>query len=185
MLVLLALSAGFGKFPEEVAPELELPGRMTYSFSGCGWDTCGCDPFQSGWRYAHVSGAEMKLAGVDYGQKVTRVQCFDACGSDPACAQAVCYSKGESVWEADAPCFCYPTSRAIKLDSDGKSIRALDSDGKGGSNTGFASIHCNDGRTPTCPTCPTCPTPTKGMYVEGGYLKCSCQSCQHGWKCRY
>ena len=171
MLVLLALSAGFGKFPEEVAPELVLPGRMTYS----GTTSSTCDPFKSGWRYAYVEGAEMNLAGVDYGQKVTRDQCFDACGSAPACKQAVCYSAGVSVWEADTPCHCYPMNTA----------RTQDSDGKGGSNTGFASIHCNDGRTPTCPTCPTCPTPTKGMYVEGGYLKCSCQSCQHGWKCRY
>ena len=117
----------------------------------------------------------MNLAGVVYGQEVTRDQCFDACGNAPACKQAVCYSAGVSVWEADTPCHCYPMNTA----------RTQDSDGKGGSNTGFASIHCNDGRTPTCPTCPTCPTPTKGMYVEGGYLKCSCQSCQHGWKCRY
>ena len=39
MLVLLALSAGFGKFPkspEEVAPELVLPGRMTYAGSAGG-----------------------------------------------------------------------------------------------------------------------------------------------------
>ena len=89
MLVLLALSAGFGEFPK-VAPELELPGRMTYS----GTTSSTCDPFKEDWRYAYVSGAEMNLAGVDYGQKVTRVQCFDACGSDPACAQAVCYSAG-------------------------------------------------------------------------------------------
>ena len=128
MLVLLALSAGFGEFPK-VAPELELPGRMTYS----GTTSSTCDPFQKGWRYAHVSGAEMKLAGVDYGQKVTRVQCFDACGSDPACAQAVCYDAGRSVWQDDSPCLCYPMNTASYLDEDGI----------GGSNTGgFASIHC-------------------------------------------
>ena len=131
MLVLLALSAGFGEFPK-VAPELELPGRMTYS----GTTSSTCDPFKEDWRYAYVSGAEMNLAGVDYGQKVTRVQCFDACGSAPACKQAVCYSAGVSVWEADTPCHCYPMNTA----------RTHDSDGKGGSNTGFASIHCNDGR---------------------------------------
>ena len=47
MLVLLALSAGFGKFPEEVAPELELPGRMTYS----GTTSSTCDPFKEDWRH--------------------------------------------------------------------------------------------------------------------------------------
>ena len=170
MLVLLALSAGFGEFPK-VAPELELPGRMTYS----GTTSSTCDPFKSGWRYAYVEGAEMNLAGVAYGQEVTRDQCFNACGSAPACKQAVCHRAGVSVWEADTPCHCYPMNTA----------RTHDSDGKGGSNTGFASIHCNDGRTPTCPTCPTCPTPTKGMYETDGYLRCTCQSCQHGWKCRH
>ena len=132
MLVLLALQLpGFGKFPET-----ELPGRMTYAGStGVQyWQTC--DSFQSGWRYAYRSGAEMDLDGVVYGQQVTRDRCFDGCGSARACAQAVCYSAGVSVWEADTPCFCYPMN----------TYSTQDSDGKGGSNTGFASIHCNDGQ---------------------------------------
>ena len=97
MLVLLALQLpGFGKFPET-----ELPGRMTYAGSTGGASTC--DSFQSGWRYAYRSGAEMDLDGVVYGQQVTRDRCFDGCGSNRACAQAVCYSAGVSVWEAHTP----------------------------------------------------------------------------------
>ena len=157
MLVLLALQLpGFGKFPKDT--ETELPGRMTYS----GTTSSTCDPFKEDWRYAYVSGAEMNLAGVDYGQKVTRDQCFDACGNAPACKQAVCYSAGVSVWEADTPCHCYPMNTA----------RTQDSDGKGGSNTGFASIHCNVGRRPTtCPPCPTTGTTQRCLScLQGGWV---------------
>ena len=99
----------------------------------------------------------MDLTGVTYGvTQVTLKECFDKCGQAEHCAQAVCYDAGRSVWEDDSPCLCFPMNTASYLDQDGI----------GGSNTGFASIHCK-----STPIVCTRPGDTTGYAIESEALE--------------
>ena len=114
----------------------------------------------------------MDLTGVTYGQRVhqdgrevTRKECFDACAQAEHCAQAVCYDAGRSVWKDDSPCTCYPMNTASYLDQPDDGSCEGGSDCEGGSNTGFASIHCKS--TPIVCTRPDDP----GYAIESEALE--------------
>ena len=115
----------------------------------------------------------MDLTGVTYGQRVhqdgrevTRKECFDACAQAEHCAQAVCYDAGRSVWKDDSPCTCYPMNTASYLDQPDDGSCEGGSDCEGGSNTGFASIHCK-----STPIVCTRPDDTTGYAIESEALE--------------
>ena len=115
----------------------------------------------------------MDLTGVTYGQRVhqdgrevTRKECFDACAQAEHCAQAVCYDAGRSVWKDDSPCTCYPMNTASYLDQPDDGSCEGGSDCEGGSNTGFASIHCK-----STPIVCTRPGDTTGYAIESEALE--------------
>lgn len=104
-------------------------------------DDTQCLPYQVNWRYKDYGlSGQMDLPTVKYEAVTTMKTCFDACASEPACMQAVCYSAGVSSWGDSTSCNCYPMSKAGVDDNS----NVVDKDGLGGSNTGYVSVRCHD-----------------------------------------
>ena len=102
----------------------------------------GCLAPAANWRYTWGGASvEMDAGAVAYGSSVTQTACFEACGSDSSCKQAV-YNTASTA--------CYPMNTAD----------ASDQDGLGGTNTGWVSILCHPPGYAGQPAPPSSPPPT-------------------------